>query len=157
VQYVVLALDVRSVSRASVGVSVYHRSQGGAHSYIAPVPAEALTVPIDAAAGGAMAFPLLRGWQYVLNEDSDPERRGRYLRAWTARIDSFGYASEDGAGSVTMDMYLSHASTFQEGDLEVKHSGEVDFVVLDDEDATLDRDLVISGMADLGLLDHPVE
>jgi hypothetical protein len=156
VRYVVLALDAASVTRASVGANVFHSSRGEAHSYIPEIPPEALTVPFEAAPGGTVAFPLLTGWQFVLNRESDPEQRGRYLRSWTARIDAFDYAPEDGSASVTMDLYLSHASTFQEGDLEVEHTGEFDFVVLDDEDATLERGLVLEAMDTLGNFDHSV-
>ncbi len=156
VQYVVLALDTVGVSRASVGVSVYHRSEGEAHSWIPPVPAETLTADLELPAGGTAAFSVLRGWQHILNEDSDPDRRGRYLRAWTARLDRFDYEAETGAGAAAMDLYLSHSSFSQEGDLEVEHSGEFDVVVLDDEEASVDRGLVTGRLDTLGPVDVPV-
>ena len=157
IRYVVLALDGATVTSAGMTATTYHQSEGEAHSIIPPVPAAALTASLDMEAGGAMAFPLLRGWEYVLNEDSDPEQRGRYLRAWTARMADFSYAPEDGAASVTMDMYLSHSSLFQEGDLEVVYGGEFDLAVLADEEASIDRGLVNAEMTTLGNWDRAVD
>ena len=156
VRYSVLALDALAVARAEVGATVYHLSEGEAHSRIPAVPAAALTVEIETEPGGTLAFPVLRSWRHVLNADSDPGRRGRYLRSWTARLDRLDYDAETGTGQASMDMYLSHASVFQEGDLEVEHGGGFDFVVLDDAEATLERGLVNAAMAGLGNHDHAV-
>ena len=157
VRYVVLALDTVSVDRASLDLATYYRAQGEVHTYIPGIPPEALTAPVDADPGGALAFPLLRGWRHVLNEESEPESRGRYLRAWTARLAEFDYSSEEGGGSVTLDMYMSSSSIIQEGDMEVKHGADFDFVVLGDDGATLDRGLVVQEMPTLGNFDHPVD
>ncbi|GEM_PF-2298978 len=155
VQYVVLALDTLGVTRATVAASVYHRSEGEAHSYIPGLPEETLTATMELPVGGTTAFPVLRAWQQVLNEDTDPERRGRYLRAWTSRLDRFDYDGETGAASASMDLYLSHSSFSQEGDLEVEHSGEFDVVVLDDEEAHVDRALTTGRLDALGPVDVP--
>lgn len=157
VEYVILALDAQSVTRATVGASVYHRSEGEAHSYIPEIPESALSASMELSTGGTHAFPVLRAFQQVLNEETDADRRGRYLRAWTSRLRSLDYDAETGAAMGSMDMYLSHSSLVQEGDLEVEHSGEFDVVVLNDEGASVDRTLHRGSLSELGPVDVTIE
>lgn len=104
------------------------------------IEAERHALDGDVSPGMGAALPLLRSWNLDLNTHDPEASRGRFLRAWAARIDQFAYDPSDGAVQGEVVGYASHASLIQEGDMQYIFQSEVD--VLELADGQVDAALV---------------
>lgn len=156
VGYVVLALDEAAVTAGRIDASGFYPSEGKSYTDIPPLPEEDRRLSLQGLPGRPVGAPLLRSWDIALNE-SDADRRGRYLRAWSARVEDFTYEPRTGVAEILADGYASHSSVLQEGDLEVRFSAEIDLLQTSGADDELLRGLARGSQDSLGAWDHPVD
>ncbi len=98
---------------------------------VQPLPAEERTLGLAGDAGFPVGIPLLRGWHMVLNESIDEE--GRYLRAFGVRLAAWTYDPDAGTGAAEWDLFCSHSSIVEEGDLEVAFTVDADMLQVGDD------------------------
>lgn len=102
---------------------------------IQPLPAAERTLVIEGPEGAPLGVPLLRSWDLTFNATIG--REGRYLRAFGARLDTWDYDAERGAGTGVWDLFASHSSLVEEGDLEVDFTVEAALLQLDDPEGAV--------------------
>lgn len=95
-----------------------------------PIDPDNRTLVFAGEPGRSLGLPLLRSWDFELNRHLDDE--GRYLRDFSAGIEDFVYDSDTGEATVIIDAFCSIESAFEEGDLEVEFTADVDLLQLDD-------------------------
>lgn len=120
VAYAVLNLPDGVLTPAEHHSSMFFPSQGESYSETPLPPDDERTATVEGVAGYPTAVPVLQGFDFELNAAHDPDRAGRYLRGWHARVDAFDYDPDTGAADIRIDGWASHSSAFQEGDLEVE-------------------------------------
>lgn len=101
------------------------------YSPVDSLPADERTLTFAGEAGMPLGIPLLRGWHMLLNESIDEE--GRYLRAFGARLEGWTYDAETGTGDALWDLFCSHSSLVEEGDLEVTYTVDADMLQVSDD------------------------
>jgi len=156
IRYALLGFDHGVVSPGLVEASAFYDSEGESHSDIEPIPLAERTLQIQGQPELAVGLPLLRGWNFELNANTDDETPGRYLREWAARVDSFSYEADSGLAEVIVDGYASHSSAIQEGDLEVDFRAEVDLLQLADDHTIVVRGSIEGEQSTLGNWTHSV-
>ncbi len=133
--YSILNVPDGDITHAEHGSSMFYATQGQSYSDTPLLPEAERRVLIDGRAGHAAAVPLLHGFDFELNAAHDPDRAGRYLRGWHARIDGFDYEPDSGRAELLVDGWASHSSAFQEGDLEVEFRSNLSLLQLPEEAA----------------------
>ncbi|MCO4773060.1 MAG: hypothetical protein KDA24_23705 [Deltaproteobacteria bacterium] len=88
------------------------------YTVIEPLPVADRTLAIAGTEDQPVGIPLLYGWRMELNESIGLE--GRYLRAFGVRLESWSYDAASGVGTGVWDLFCSHSSLVEEGDLEVE-------------------------------------
>lgn len=93
------------------------------------------TLVIAGEAGPELGIPLLRSWEMLLNESLGEE--GRYLRAFGTRLESLDYDPSSGEARTVWDLFCSHSSIVEEGDIEVVYTVEADLLQVSDADGSV--------------------
>jgi hypothetical protein len=120
VLYSILNVPDGDLTPATHRSSMFFASQGESYTATPLPPEEERRVRFVGSPDRPVALPLLHSFDFELNAASDPDRAGRYLRGWHARLDTFDYAPETGVADLLVDAWASHSSALQEGDLEVE-------------------------------------
>lgn len=119
-----------------------------------PIPEQDRSMTLEGQPDRSFAIPLLQSWDFELNRSLDSE--GRYLRQFSAGIESFDYSAADGRADLLVDGFASLSSLLEEGDLEVEFSADVGLLQWQDDEAT-ERAATLEGTSDeLGRFDQVV-
>jgi len=119
-----------------------------------PIPEEERRLTLEGQAGHSFAIPLLQSWDFEFNRSLESE--GRYLREFSAGVESFEYNSSDGRAEFLVDGFASLSSLLEEGDLEVEFSADLGLLQWEDDDAS-ERAASLEGTSDvLGRFDQEV-
>jgi hypothetical protein len=102
---------------------------------IPPLPAEDRTLSLAGEPGPELGLPLLSSWQMTLNTSIGEE--GRYLRAFGVRLEDLDYTPSSGEATLLWDVYCSHSSLVEEGDLEVAFTVEAELLQVEDPDGSV--------------------
>lgn len=130
VVYSILNVPEGVLTSAEHRSSMFFAAEGESYTDTPLLPEEERSVLIDGPEGYATAVPLLHDFDFELNAAHDPDRAGRYLRGWHARVEDFQYTPETGRGELLVDGWASHSSALQEGDLEVEFSAGLSMLQL---------------------------
>jgi hypothetical protein len=124
-----------------------------------PIPEEDRRLTLEGQAGHSFAIPLLQSWDFELNRSlptTGDASEGRYLRQFSAGIESFDYSASDGRAELLVDGFVSLSSFIEEGDLEVEFSADVGLLQWQDDEAT-ERAATFEGTSEvLGRFDQVV-
>lgn len=156
-RWVVLAVGPgagATVTRGRLAAGRYYDA-GDGNTPHPPIDEAERTLALGGEAGLAFAVPLLRAWDFELNRGIGEE--GRYLRAFSAGIESFEYEAETGRGTVLVDAFCSIESAFEEGDLEVEFEADVDLLQWDEAGATSEAGMATGTEETGGVYDRVLE
>ena len=163
VAYAILNVPAGHLTEADHSASMFYAAEGEAYTETPLLPEDQRRELIDGPAGYPTAVPLLHSFDFELNAAHDPDRAGRYLRGWHARIDEFEYTPETGRGNFLIDGWASHSSALQEGDLEVEFTTKVSMLQLPEAEQPIRSsgegwfDIEDDGSIELGSSEERVE
>jgi len=101
---------------------------------IVPLPEAERTLVMAGEPSLPLGIPLIRSWGMVLNSSIGEE--GRYLRAFGVQLEAFGYGQDSGEATMVFDLFCSHSSLVEEGDLEVEYLVDVDLLQVNDPEGS---------------------
>ncbi len=131
-------LGSRGPSATSGTLSAYdYILRDAPYTVIDPLPVEERTLTLAGAEGGAAALgiPLFYSFRWVLNESIG--REGRYLRAFGVSLESWEYDADLGTGTGVWDLFCSHSSLVEEGDLEVAFEVQAGLLQIPDNEGSV--------------------
>lgn len=104
------------------------------YTVIEALPEADRTLALTGGPNLPLGIPLIRSWGMTLNSSIGEE--GRYLRAFGVQLESFGYGQESGEATMVFDLFCSHSSLIEEGDLEVEYLVEADLLQVNDPEGS---------------------
>ena len=153
VRWYVLAPSKATWAETSVDVYAYYEVDPPRTPH-PPIDEALREATIQGRPGPAVGVPVVAAWDFVLSESLDEE--GRYLRAFSAGIESWDYDAEAGTADVLFDAYCSIESQLEEGDLEVRFTATAGLLQIDDDDAVVTPGFVSGTSDDTGEFDRVV-
>ena len=120
-----------------------------------PIDPDSRTLVFSGEPGCSLGLPLLRSWDFELNRSLDDE--GRYLRAFSAGIESFDYDPDRGEAVVVVDAFCSIRSGLEEGNLDVEFTADVDLLQLSDGSGVTEARLAEGSEEAAGVFDQTIE
>lgn len=147
VSWTLLGWDGGAFSEATVAGGADIASAGEQDT---PIPAQEHALEVQGVSDLPVGVPALTSWRIDMNEAEPDGARGRYLRAWEARLVDPEYRVAPGILDVSLVGYASHSSLIQEGDMAYDVSAGVGLLQLDGTARTRGVDAVFRNLDHLG-------